>query len=294
MSATFQDYDTGIPMNGSPAYQGIGANSPATSGYNWNQAPSTAYNTVTPASGTAVGSNPLQPNPGGIAATAPANIQQFGGTAQVSPTYAGVSTVDPNQNNAYLQQYSQLLNTNLQPQFQSQDQALQDSLAARGISSSGSGQYLQNQLYGQQASALAGGLEPLVSQGYGYTQQDITGNQAYQNQANLTNAAASNNASAMNAGYYNADVGANANAYNNYENELLGMGGGQLSALQAAYLNSFGANTGVTSAYNNALSGQLGTYGSVYGNAISGQGAALGGAGAGLGTYFGDAAIAAG
>jgi len=193
--------------------------------------------------------------PGGIASTAPLPLQAFGGLPQVSPTY-----VDPTQNQAYMQQYEQLMAQSMQPQFQAQDQQMQDQLAARGISNSGSAAYSMNQLKGQQDAALAGATAPIVQQGYGYGQQDITGN------ANAANAATSTNA-----GYYNEALTGNANAYNNYNMALLGYGAQNQAAIQAAYLNSYGPNTGVTSAYNTGMSGQDSTYGNVYGQANQAQ-----------------------
>lgn len=298
------DPTTGLPVS---QPRGPGGNAPGQprTGPDPN-APYAGYGTGAPV-GTPPGSDPLHPDPASIAGLGPANIQQFGGTPTVDPTYAqaagqnfltgNAALVNPNQNMAYMQQYEQLLGTSLAPQFQSQDQSLSDQLAARGLTTSGSGQYLQNQLYGQQAAALASGLQPIVSQGYGYTQQDIQGNQgaqnqfglanlgygnqalgtnaAYAQQANLANAGASNEANILNANYYNQDRTANYGAYNNFQNELLGLGSGQLSAEQAAYLNSFGPNSGVTSAYGNALTGANNAYSSVYGNALAQQTAEL-------------------
>lgn len=251
-------------------YPGGSPNGPLQSTMQYAPQPYTGYGTGAPQA-TSFSNNPLQPNPGEIAGLGPANVQQFGGTPTVNPTYANAAMVDPNQNLAYMQQYEQLLGTSLAPQFQSQDQQMADQLAARGLTTSGAGQYLTNQLYGQQAAALATGLQPIVSQGYGYSQQDIQGNQAYQNQANFANAGASNEADVLNAQLYNQDRYANYGAYNNFENELLGLGGGQLSAQQAAYLNSFGPSTGVESAYGSALTGMQNAYGSVYGQAVNSQ-----------------------
>jgi hypothetical protein len=192
---------------------------------------------------------------GSSSATTPAPAG-FGTLGYVSPSY-----VDPTQSTAYMQQYEQLVAQGLAPQFAQQQQQLQDSTAARGISNSGAGAYLQGNLTGEQAAAYAQGISPIVQQGYGYTQQDLMANQGAANAAS----------------YYNAGT------YNNYLNEL-----------QTAYLNSYGPNTGVTSAYGSAVGGIGSTVGGAYAGAEQGQGAALGGIGQGLGTYFGDAAAAGG
>lgn len=202
-----------------------------------------------------------------INATAPANIQSFGGTAQVAPTYANAATIDPANAQSYLNQYEGALYSSLQPGFEQQDQQLAQSNAARGITNSGSAGQLEGNLYGQQAAALASGMTPLVSQGFGYAQQDVTGNAANQQTVNLANAGYGNTASMYNANAYNTDVNANASAYNNYQNELLGYGSGEQNALLSAYLNSYGPNTGVESVANTGA----GNTGSVYGNVFNQQ-----------------------
>ena len=199
-------------------------------------------------------------------------FEAFGGLPTVS-----ASLVDPNQNNAYLQQYENALQTALNPTFQQQDQQLADSNAARGITSSGAGAYLQGNLQGQQAGAVASGTLPLIQQGYGYTQQDLQGNQQAQNAATGINAA----------GYYNEALTGNANAYNSYEQELLGLGGSNLSALEGTYLGSYAPNSGVESGFGTAIGGIGSTYGSVYGAGQSGENAALGAAGTAAGAAFG-------
>jgi hypothetical protein len=227
-----------------------------------------------------------------INATAPASIQSFGGTAQVAPTYATAATVNPASAQQYLNQYEGAVNTALAPQFQQQDQALAQSDAARGITNSGSAGQLQTNLQGQQASALSSAYEPLIGQGMSNAQADTTLNATNQQTTNLADAAAGNTASTYNANAYNTDVDANASAYNNYQNELLQYGSGEQNSLLTAYLNSYGPNSGVSSAYNTGLSGSQSVYGNVLGEAESGQGSALGGIGQGVGTYLGDAAEA--
>jgi hypothetical protein len=193
-----------------------------------------------------------QAQPGG----APPTGQGYGNQGQSAPYGFGTlgfvnpAYVNPAQNPAYMQQYEQLVAQGLAPQFAQQQQQLQDSSAARGISSSGAAGYLQSDLLGQQAAAYAQGISPIVQQGYGYNQQDIMANQGAANQAS----------------YYNAGT------YNNY-----------LNALQTAYLNSYGPNTGVTNAYGQAVGGIGSTVGGVYGSALGAEGQALGAAGTAFG-----------
>jgi hypothetical protein len=246
------------------------------------------------------GNNPIYSTPQGaglptaaqVAALAPPSVTQFGALPSVDPTYANAATVDPNQNKQYIQQYEQLMQQSLQPTFAQQDQQLQDSNAARGISSSGAAGYLQGNLLGQQGATLAGADAPIVQQGYGYTQQDIAQNQANQQQVNVGNAAASNAADNTNAGYYAAAVGSNQSAYDQFLSQLYGTGAGLSGTEESAYLNSFGPNTGVQGDINTAEAGAGQTFQSAYGNASSLQGAALGLGAEAAGAGFGGGAAA--
>lgn len=217
-----------------------------------------------------------EPTASQIGATAPAPIQAFGPTPQVAPSFA-----NPQDPYGYYTQYTGLLSQGMQPYFQQQQQQLDEDLRARGIQNSGAAGYLEGNLLGQQGATLASQSAPFLSQAFGYGQQDILSNQGAANAANYYNAGQFGNAETQ-----------NFDAYNNYQQQLLGLGAGQFGNLQAAYLNSYGPNTGVTSAYNNALSNTGNIYGNVYSSAAQGQGTALGGAFGGLGTYFGDAAAA--
>jgi len=173
----------------------------------------------------------------------------FGTLGFVNPSY-----VDPNQNQAYMNQYEQLFRQSVEPYYKEQQLAEQGQLAGRGISNSGSGQYLMNDLMGQQAASTAQGLMPIVQQGYGYTQQDLQGNQNAANQAS----------------YFNAGT------WNNYQ-----------QGLEQAYLGSYGPNAGVEAAYGSAVGGLGNTYGSIYGSALGEQGQALGSAGYAAGMFGG-------
>jgi hypothetical protein len=229
--------------------------------------------TPAPAPGTA-----LNPSTGSITAGSPLPVTDFGPIASVAPTY-----VNPIQAKQYMQQYLQYLKQAQAPGNKQQMQALNDSLAARGITSSGAAGQLQANLLGQQAAAYAQGASPIVSQGFGYAQQDTTGN-----------AAAANNASLVNSQYYNQAVNTDAQDYNNYQTMLENQGYNTYTDLNNAYLQSYAPNPGVESAYGADLSGVLGAYSGIYDSALAGEGAAAGGIGQGLGTYFGDTAAAGG
>lgn len=193
--------------------------------------------------------------PGNVAATAPMPYQSFGGIAQVDPSFAS-----PQDQQAYLQQYQQMLEQSMNPYFQQQQQQLNADLRARGIQNSGAAGYLEGNLLGQQGATLAGQVAPMVQQAFGYANQDV-----------LSNQNAANEAAVYNANNYQQAVNDNYGAYNNYVNELLGLGGSNLGALQAAYLNSYGPSTGVQSGYNSALAGEQNIFGNVYGNAMQNQ-----------------------
>lgn len=230
----------------------------------------TGYGSGAPPSGP-ISTNPLKPNPNEIAGLGPANIQQFGGTPNVDPTYAQAASINPNSAQSYLNQYGSMLQKGMAPEFQQQRAALAQADAARGLSHSGSGAELETNLMGQQAGAYANAYAPMVSQAFGYQQQDLTGNAGYKQQANLANQQASNDANVLNANFYNQDRYTNAGAYNQFQNELFGQGASLYGSDTSAYLNSFGPSTGVTNAMNSALQGQQSAYASVYGQASAAQ-----------------------
>lgn len=206
----------------------------------------------------------ISPNPSAVNAAAPAPYQQFGNIAQIAPTYANAATVDPASAQKYLDQYTALMGTSLQPAFQQQLQQLQDSLRARGISSSGAAGELEGNLRAQQAAALAGQEAPMVAQGFGYAQQDALTNTGNQQATNMQNAGFGNEAAVYNANAYTGAVNKNFDSYNAFLNELFGAGVTNQNALEGSYLNSFGPQTGVTNAMENAGSNQMGIYGQVY------------------------------
>jgi hypothetical protein len=272
---------SGTPPGGAPPYNPATLGNSVGYGPGYGQAAPGTPSNVTPMNyaGQSTGST--------INATAPANIQSFGGTAQVAPTYANAATIDPANAQSYLNQYEGALYSSLQPGFEQQDQQLAQSNAARGITNSGSAGQLEGNLYGQQAAALASGMTPLVSQGFGYAQQDVTGNAANQQTVNLANAGYGNTASMYNANAYNTDVNANASAYNNYQNELLGYGSGEQNSLLSAYLNSYGPNTGVESVANTGAGNTGSVYGNVFGEQLNNQNQAYNQLGQDAGAAFG-------
>ena len=268
--------------------------------------------TVADASGAATG----LPTTQNVAADAPLPLQSFGATPSVTPSYASsapnaygqsynAATVDPQANQQYLNAQLGENAAALQPTFQAQQQQNQDQLAARGISSSGAAADLTNQLYGQQAGTLAGIDSSAIGQQAGYVQQDIQGNQAalnaagqynasneqqanLQNQANaqqtnLFNAGEGTSASDVNAQYYDQAVTGNATTYNNYLNTIENQGYNTSNEAYTAYLNSFDPSSGVTSAYNNAVSGIGNAATGAYDSSVQGEGAALAGLFGGVG-----------
>lgn len=166
-------------------------------------------------------------DPAQIASTQPLPYSSFGttpvlGASTYSSTGYAPALVDPSQSAGYLAQSEAML----QPEFDKQSQALDQSLAARGILNSGAAVQAQNDLAGTQTAQLV----PLVSQGYGYAQQDLTGNQTAENTALGFNASGANTAASTNAASTNAINEFNANNY-------------------------LGTTTGDQSAYNTYLAG---------------------------------------
>jgi hypothetical protein len=145
--------------------------------------------------------------------------------------------LDPQQNQQFLQQNMNLLQTEMAPTFQNQQRSLDESMAARGIFSSGAGVDASNQLKGQQDAALAGAQAPMVAQGYGYQQQDVANNANLNAQQGFQNAAYGNQAGQFNAGLQTQVAGQNAGA----QNAARAFGAG--AANTAGQFNSAAANT---------------------------------------------------
>jgi len=266
VSAPGQSYSTMLPMQ-TPTVPG--------SSYSYAGAPNVTY------------SGPIANGATGMSSTAPAPMQAFGGTPNVAPTYASAASgnaaqIDPATAQQYLSQYEGALGQSLQPGFQQQQQQLEGDLASRGIQDSGAASYDMGNLLGQQAATYASNIQPMISQGFGYAQQDANtnvGNQqqmgltnlGYQQEANMANAGYGNTASMTNANYYAQDRNANASAYNNYQNELFGQGASEQNALLAAYLGSYGPQTGVTNAMGSAMGNQGSIYGNMFNTATQGE-----------------------
>lgn len=230
---------------------------------------------------------PSDLSPQGINATAPYGYQAFGNIPSVNATYWNAAQANPFQQQQYLDYYNSLVTKGLQPFFNQQLLQSSQNLAARGITDSSAANYEQNTLRGQQAGQVAQQEAPMVSQAFGYTQQDIMANQQAQNMANAANAAAANQATNTNAAYYNDAVRGNMDAYNAYVQSLFGAGTGEQNTLLGAYLNTFGPNPGVGNLYGSGIQGVNSVYGDIYSAGLQGQGAAMGGIGSGLGSYFG-------
>jgi len=178
--------------------------------------------------------------------------------------------VNPADVGGYLSQYSSLLGTQLAPYFQQQQQAQNADEASRGIFNSSAGSYLTGNLEGQQASALASGISPLVQQAMGFTQQDAMANQQAQNSASSQNAQAYGNVTSQN----QAD-------YNNYLNELFGANQNYGNTMLGGYLGSYGQNNNLSGILGGGVPGAQSAYGNAYGDSMTaggGMGTALGGA----------------
>jgi hypothetical protein len=254
----------------------LGAATPA-SGSSATGLPGASSLTGLPAAGTVTGSTtttaPTSTTSGALPSTgtAPAPLSAFGATPSVTPTYASAALVNPAYNQSYLNQQEQANAAALQPTFQAQDQSEQDQLAARGISSSGAAQDLTNQLYGQQAATLASADSSAIGQQAGYAQSDVAANQANTQAVNTGNAATANAASAANAGYYDQALTGNATTYNDYLATLESQGYNTSNEAYTAYLNSFGPNSGVTSAYTGAAGTAGGAYANAYSTSVAGE-----------------------
>jgi hypothetical protein len=166
----------------------------------------------------------VNPTTAQLGALAPQPYQAFGNIPTVSPT-----NIDTSMMPGALQSFEAANAQALQPTFQQQDDSLAANVGSRGIYNSGAATYLNDQLAGQQASALAGADAPLIQ-----------GQQAAWNSANAQNATAGNTASALNAGFYDQAVTGNQTGYNNYLNSLYNTGNQYSGGILSGVVNSYG------------------------------------------------------
>lgn len=189
-------------------------------------------------------------------------------------------------NNAQLQQQMQMANLGYGNAAQSNNaqMAQQTKFANQGAANQA---FAANAGYAQQAKAAnmqatnqASGanqaaINAMLSQGFSYQEATALANQQAQNQMTGANMNAANAATATNAGYYNEALTGNAASYNEYLARLYGTGSSTANSQLAAYLNSFGPNSGVTSAMNTGLAGTQNAYTNVYNQASAGQAQSL-------------------
>ena len=271
--------------------------------------------------GSGTGTNQTEtglPTQDATASMAPLPVQSFGALPSISPSYstgglavgpnaASAAMTDPNQSDSYMKQAYGENAAALAPTFAKQASDLQDSSAARGISSSGAAGQLQTQLQSQQASALAAADEPITSQGFGYHQADLSQNTANKQAVNLANQSAAigtgefnseqaqgnsqfnagvgNTAAQENANYYAGALGTNESNYNDYLKTQEQQGYNTSNEELQAYLNSFLPNSGVENSITGAQSAGTTGYNTAYQDQVSGQNAVLGAAGAAAGGF---------
>jgi len=218
-------------------------------------------------------------SPQQIDASQPATQQQFGGVSLVNPDTYSATDVDTATLPGALQQSESLNSQALQPLFQQQQMSLDDNLASRGIVNSGASTYLNQNLAGQQADALAGMDAPLISQFAGYQQQDQLANAGYQNQAGEFNAGAGNAANFQNADATNAMNAGNTAAYNNWTGNIESQGSNYGNNIESQFFGTYGTpdttaenslNPGIaSSAYENGLNNSNSGFGNAFSAGIS-------------------------
>lgn len=224
-------------------------------------------------------------SPGQLQGFAPSPYQDFGAVPYVNPTYmdpasASAALVNNGNLQPWYDQYSQQLQTALQPTFAKQKQDLNSDLAARGIFSSGAGAQAGNELAGQQAAALANPLGQMTQQFAGYQEQNALANQQAQNninvfnaqnkqQANEYNATAGNDAANYNADAYGRVTASNEQNYNNFLNELYQGALGQQNTLENAWLGSYEPNYSAQQILGSQAAGAGSLYGNVFGNSLN-------------------------
>jgi hypothetical protein len=183
------------------------------------------------------------PTPGELGNFAPLPYQDFGNVPYINPAYNDLSAMQ-----GALQGFEGDVTAGLAPTFQQQDTSLQDNLASRGITNTGAATYLNQNLAGNQAAAVAQGDSPII--------QELAGNY---NTDLLANQQATNDASQFNATAYGTVASGNEQNYNNYLAGLMGQGENYGNELMSGYLGT----------YQPANSTALGTLQSIGGNAQS-------------------------
>jgi hypothetical protein len=173
---------------------------------------------------------------------APLPYQDFGNIPYINPAYNNLQAMP-----GALQGYESDIYQGLQPEFQSQDMALTDSLAGRGITDTGAATDLSQNLQTQQGQTVAAADAPMIQAMAGYYNQDQLANQQAANQASEYNATA----------YGTVAAGNEAN-YNNYLNTMESQGSQYGNSLLEGYLGSYGGpNSTILGTMGNAP-GQIG------------------------------------
>lgn len=226
--------------------------------------PTVAASTVSPASVANV--DPMQ-------AATQANVAgpTAAQTATSSLPTAQAASVDNSTLPGALQSYENMNAQALAPTFQTQNDALTSDLAARGIFNSTAGQELQNNLSGQQASALASADSPLVQQmqaaynsnnQLNATNQQTANNTNYSGQLESTLGNTANQQATNLAGYQGLLSQAANNAANQQATNAANYAGNQSNA-QLNANNQQQAGLANQSSYNNANQYNADAYGAV-------------------------------
>lgn len=210
----------------------------------------------------------IDPNAVGTApASAVGPFGQMPNSTVADPGAMGAAGVDPNAAAGFANQFEQAVAKSLQPTFQSQQQAQDEAMAARGIFNSTAAQDQQTQLQEAQGATLAGAQAPIIQAGFNAAESNAQQNAAQQQQSLAASyaakVAAGQQTSAQEQAAYAATYGANVSgaeqtssqaqqsgltSYNAYEQALL--------ANQAAANN---ANTYNATAANQATAGNAAT-----------------------------------
>lgn len=188
------------------------------------------------------------PSPSPISGYAPQGYQNFGGVPFIDP-----AMINPTDLGSFLSTLTPSVQASMAPMFKQQSQALDESLAGRGIYNSGAAADLQGNLSAQQGADVLGAAIPVAAGEVGSNQQ------------------AANAANAYNATAYGNAVDQNMGQYNNFLNTLLG-----------TYLGSFNPPTGLL---GQGMGAAGGAYSNAYGASQQGTGGLIGSL-ASLAPYF--------
>jgi hypothetical protein len=207
----------------------------------------------------------LFPTSGQLSQFAPMSYQEFGAVPYVNPALSTAAKVDNSQLPGALSAYEQQLQTSLAPTFQQQGQQMTADLASRGLLDSSAAAQAQGNLQGNQAAALAGGIEPLIGKFADFYNSNNQLNASNEQQTGVQNQSALNVGNAYNSELYKSVTSGNQQDQNGYLKALWDLQNGSNTGLANGVLGSYDPNNnGTTSILGQGLQNAGNAYSNAY------------------------------